>query len=175
MINQISNNIWQFVFEQFGSCVYLIKLEDKNMLIDTSTLQNRKELIKDLKWLKLTPEDINFVFLTHGHFDHVRNLDILTDAGIYGSKRDFQGCEKVKDIKKQPFKEIKLIETPGHTSGSVCFYIPKEKILFSGDTLFHKGNIGRTDFPNSSPKDMESSLELLENLEIKHLCPGHED
>jgi len=175
MINQITPNIWQFYFEQFGSCVYLIKLNNKNILIDTSTLQNRSELTKNLKELKLTPDKIDFVFLTHGHFDHIENLDIFTNAEFYGSKKDFKNCEKVKDIKKQPFKEIKVIETPGHTFGSVCFYMPNEKILFSGDILFHKGNIGRTDFPNSSPKDMESSLELLENLEIKHLLPGHLD
>jgi len=175
MIKQISNNIWQFYFEQFGSCVYLIKIAGKNILIDTSTLQNRKELLKDLKELKLTPESINFVFLTHGHFDHVENLDIFTNAEFYGNKKDFRNCEKVKDIKKQPFKEIKIIETPGHTFGSICLYISKEKILFSGDTLFNYGNTGRTDFPNSSPRDMESSLESLEDLEIKHLCPGHLD
>lgn len=175
MINQINNNVWQFVFEQFGSCVYLIKLDNKNILIDTSTLQNRPELIKNLKELKLKPEDINFVFLTHGHFDHIENLDIFTNAEFYGEKKDFHNCEKVKDIKKQQFKQIEVIETPGHTFGSICLYMPEEKILFSGDTLFHNNNIGRTDFPNSSPKDMESSLELLENLKIKHLLPGHED
>lgn len=175
MITQINSNIWQFAFEQFGSCVYLIKLNEKNILIDTSTLQNRKELVKNLKELKLVPESINFVFLTHGHFDHVENLDIFTNAEFYGDKKDFRNCEKIKNIKKQPFKEIKIIETPGHTFGSICLYMSKEKILFSGDTLFHNGGIGRTDFPNSSPKDMESSLELLENLEIKHLCPGHLD
>jgi len=175
MINQITPNIWQFVFEQFGSCVYLIKLNEKNILIDTSTFQNRKELIKSLKELKLKLEEINLVFLTHGHFDHVGNLDIFTNAEFYGSKKDFQDCAKVKDIKKQPFKEIKIVDTPGHTFGSVCLYMPKEKILFSGDTIFNNGGIGRTDFPNSSPKDMKESLKKLEKTDYKILCPGHED
>lgn len=175
MIKQIKDNIWQFDFAQFGSTVYLLKLDEKNILIDTSTRQNRNELIGYLKELGLNPEEINFVFLTHDHFDHVENMDIFTNAEFFGSKRDFANCEKVKDIRGQPFYELRLIETPGHTFGSVCFYMPKEKILFSGDTIFHNAGIGRTDFPNSSPRDMQSSLSELENLEIKILCPGHLD
>jgi len=175
MITKIMNNIWQFDFAQFGSTVYLLKLDEKNILIDTSTRQNRNELIGYLKELELNPEDINFVLLTHDHFDHVENLDIFTNAEFFGSKRDFTNSEKVKDIRGQPFYELRLIETPGHTFGSVCFYMPEEKILFSGDTIFHNAGIGRTDFPNSSPRDMQSSLGELENLEIKTLCPGHLD
>lgn len=175
MIRKITENMWGMNFELFGSCVYLIKLNNKNILIDTSTLQNRRELIKDLNSLNLKPEDIDFVFLTHGHFDHVENLDIFKKAEFFGSKKDFENCEKIKDIRGQPFYEIQLIETSGHTQGSICFYMPKEKILFSGDTLFYNGNIGRTDFPNSSIKDMNDSLEELKKIDYKFLCPGHED
>jgi glyoxylase-like metal-dependent hydrolase (beta-lactamase superfamily II) len=174
MIKQITPNIWQFTFEQFGSCVYLIKLNNKNILIDTSTLQNRTELTKDLKSLNLIAKSIDFVFLTHGHFDHIENLDIFTNAEFYGDKKDFKNYDKIKDIRGQPFNEIKDIETPGHTFGSVCFYMPKEKILFSGDTIFHNGDIGRTDFPNSSKKDMKESLNILKKFDYKILCPGHD-
>jgi hydroxyacylglutathione hydrolase len=175
MIRKIAENIWGMNFELFGSCVYLIKLNNRKILIDTSTLQNRNELIRDLKSINLIPRDIDFVFLTHGHFDHIENIEIFTNAEFFGSKKDFENCDKIKDIRGQPFYEIKLIETPGHTIGSICFYMPKEKILFSGDTLFHNGNIGRTDFPNSSLKDMRESLKELEQIDYKVLCPGHDD
>ena len=174
MIKKIKDNIWQLTFKSFGSVVYLLKLDGKNVLIDTGSLENREELLEELKKLDLSPEEINIVFLTHGHYDHVGNIELFDKAKIYGSGEDFD-CERIIEINKQPIKEIKIIKTPGHTFGSVCFYMPEEKILFSGDTLFHNHGIGRTDFPNSSPRDMQSSLDELENLEIKVLCPGHVD
>ncbi|HNP89154.1 MAG: putative metallo-hydrolase [Microgenomates group bacterium ADurb.Bin219] len=69
--------------------------------------------------------------------------------------------------------KLDLIPTPGHTPGSVCFYFPKEKILFSGDTLFADG-VGRTDLSYSSPNDLQNSLKKLAQLprETK-IYPGH--
>jgi len=69
--------------------------------------------------------------------------------------------------------KFEVIPTPGHTPGSVCFYFPKEKILFSGDTLFADG-VGRTDLSYSSPNDLQNSLKKLAQLprETK-IYPGH--
>jgi glyoxylase-like metal-dependent hydrolase (beta-lactamase superfamily II) len=67
----------------------------------------------------------------------------------------------------------KIIFTPGHTPGSVCFYFEKEKILFSGDILF-KGAIGRYDFSYSSKKDLDNSLKKLLQLPPDVIVyPGH--
>jgi len=51
--------------------------------------------------------------------------------------------------------------------------MPKEKILFSGDTIFHRGTIGRTDLPTSLPKEMDKSLKKLAKYKYDILCPGH--
>jgi len=69
--------------------------------------------------------------------------------------------------------QIQIIETPGHTPGSVCFYFPKDKVLFTGDTLFADG-VGRTDLSYSSKKDLFSSLKKFSKLppETK-IYPGH--
>jgi len=64
--------------------------------------------------------------------------------------------------------EFTLIPTPGHTPGSVCLYLPKLKILFTGDTLFAQG-VGRTDFSYSSAKDLRQSLQKLKKLPPKPL------
>ena len=56
--------------------------------------------------------------------------------------------------------QIQVILTPGHTPGGVCFYLPKEQIIFSGDTLF-KNSMGRVDFPQSDPSSMWKSLKRL--------------
>ena len=71
--------------------------------------------------------------------------------------------------------ELKIIPTPGHTSGSVCFlfHFPEEgDIMFTGDMLF-QGSIGRTDL-GGSEKDMYASIELLKTLPDSIVCfPGH--
>jgi glyoxylase-like metal-dependent hydrolase (beta-lactamase superfamily II) len=70
--------------------------------------------------------------------------------------------------------ELAVLKTPGHTFGSICLYDKKEGLLFSGDTIFENGGIGRTDFFNSSKESMKKTLSMLKNLKIKHLFPGHD-
>ena len=66
-----------------------------------------------------------------------------------------------------------VIHTPGHTLGSCCFYLPEEKILFSGDTLFRNG-IGRDDLPGARPRLFENSLRKLMALPGDVVVyPGH--
>ncbi len=162
MISKVKENIFQLYFKQFGSCVYVLKIKAKNILIDTSSSTNKSELLNDLKELNIKPKDINIILITHRHWDHNGNIDLFPNAKVY----DF------KNIEKNPIKEIKIIKTPGHTDDSICFLY--ENVLFSGDTLFHKG-IGRTDLPESRPEKMQKSLEKLKKLDYKILCPGHID
>lgn len=68
---------------------------------------------------------------------------------------------------------IKMIATPFHTSGSCCYYIASEDILFTGDTLFYT-TIGRTDLPTGSEKTVDSSLAKLVALpDSIRVYPGH--
>lgn len=66
-----------------------------------------------------------------------------------------------------------VLETPGHSPGSVCIYFPEAHVLFSGDTIL-AGSAGRTDFPGGSPADMKNSLKRLLSLPPKTMiCSGH--
>lgn len=68
---------------------------------------------------------------------------------------------------------VHVIHTPFHTRGSVCYYLPEEKILFSGDTLGH-GGIGRSDLPGAMPRLQEASLKKLAALpDDVVIYPGH--
>lgn len=68
---------------------------------------------------------------------------------------------------------LETIHTPGHTEGSCCFYVPKENVLFSGDTLF-RGSCGRTDTLGASPAKMAASLRKLSRLPPDtRVLPGH--
>lgn len=145
---------------------------------------------------KLTPIGI---ILTHGHFDHVLGtleLKLNFDIPVYLHKNDLKlytssnqsshHWTKNKGLKVPPVdyylsedKKIPLgdetltvIETPGHTPGSVCLYDSK-KTLFTGDTIFKDG-FGRTDFSYSKPLHLMKSLEkifvLPDNI---YIYPGH--
>ena len=68
-------------------------------------------------------------------------------------------------------EHLKVMHTPGHTPGSIC--LVGKGLVFSGDTLF-AGGIGRTDFPGSSPRDIEISLQKIVGLPDNFLVyPGH--
>ncbi|MFH1501341.1 MAG: MBL fold metallo-hydrolase [archaeon] len=172
MIKEITKNIWQISFDIFGSVVYFLKLSNKNIIIDTSTSQNSFELIRELKSIGISPEDIDIVILTHNHYDHIDNNSLFEKAKFYASKEDFKD-EKILNIYDLGMPQLEVIKTPGHTIGGICLLLKKEKILFSGDTIFHNGYIGRTDLPTSSPEQMAESLKKLNKIGYKILCPGH--
>jgi glyoxylase-like metal-dependent hydrolase (beta-lactamase superfamily II) len=157
MITKISPEVFQLNFKEFGSCVYVLRLKKGIFLVDLTTKENKEELLRNLKELGIEISDVKGILLTHRHYDHVENLKEFSNAKI---------------LKKQEIEDlgIKVFETPGHTSDSVCFLF--KNILFSGDTLFHDG-IGRTDLPTGNEEEMEKSLEFLKNLDYDVLCPGH--
>jgi len=156
MIKQIANNVWQICLPSLRECVYLLKLQNKNILIDTGAPQSKNQLMKNLEELKIKPENINIILLTHNHFDHNGNIDLFKNAKL-----------------KKTFPKIKTIHAPGHTQDDVCFLY--KNILFSGDVIFDKDHnyIGRTDFLESQPEKMKTSLEKLKKIKYKTLAPGH--
>ena len=172
MIEKIKECLWQLYFQKFGSCIYVIKTEEDILVIDTGSLLTTPELKQDLIQLKISPLNVTKVILTHNHFDHIGNINLFEKAEIYGDKNDFQE-KHIKDINDLKINGFQVIKTPGHTKGSISLYMPKEKILFSGDTLFHNGFIGRTDLPNNEQEKMPESLKKLTELDYEILCPGH--
>jgi len=165
MINEIKQDIFQISFKEFGSTVYVLKLKDKNILIDTTSEENRDELINTLQELDLTTEKITHVILTHNHWDHIGNNNLFKKAKIL----DYQNKEEIQNL----IPDIQVIDAKGHTQTDICLLY--KDILFSGDVIFHNNGVGRTDFEESNPNEMEKSLEKLSKLKYNILCPGHID
>lgn len=190
MIEQISRNVWKIYFNNFGSNCYLIKVGRKNILIDTSSEDNRAALKKDLKELGVNLRAVNAVLMTHLHYDHSGNLSLFKHSKIYASEKEIVELHnnpvlatlsvagkgfrdlKIRTVEEFNSEYIKIIPVSGHTKGSLAFYMPNQRILFSGDTIFDEG-IGRTDLPTSQPERMEESVKRLRSIDFKVLCAGH--
>lgn len=142
------------------------------------------------------------VLLTHGHFDHILaaqdisrtfHIDIYAgqteDRMLADSSLNLSGtCESEQtsfhaDVLLHDGQEItllgtawKVLETPGHTAGSVCYYIPSEEMLLAGDTLFAE-SYGRTDLPTGSSAQIVSSIvdKLFGLPDDTMVYPGHGD
>lgn len=188
-IKKITENIWQ-IKAGVGttSNIYLIK-EPELTLIDLGHRKNIDLVIKSLDLLKYKPEDVKKVIFTHLHYDHIGQPSKFKNAKFYASKdeiisfkfspkkttvENWKEIEKIQLIVlKDKIDDLKVIQTPGHTRGSICLLHEKEKVLFSGDTLFDGGIIGRTDLPTSMPTKMKDSLLKLAEVEYNILCPGH--
>ena len=143
--------------------------------------------------------NIKYILLTHGHFDHILGVydlkQLYPNAKIAIHPLDAVGLTNEEDSlalkicpNVQKFiepdilinegdsiylgeTEIKVIHTPGHSKGSVCFI--NENTIFSGDTLFCR-TVGRTDFKGGSDEDMLNSVKRLADLEGDYrVLPGH--
>lgn len=135
--------------------------------------------------------NIKYILLTHGHLDHVGAVEYVADKFnvpfyiskedeewaknddyVFGSFRKADGNLSDGDTLKIGNKNIKVISTPGHTPGGLCFLVENE--LFTGDTLF-RGSVGRTDFPGGSTVNLISSIKnkLVPLGDEIRVYPGH--
>jgi len=142
---------------------------------------------------------IKGILLTHGHFDHIaaaNEVKAHTSAQICAHKQEQVMLEDPEinlsvrvgknisttadvlfvdgDVFTFASTRLKIIHTPGHTPGCVCYYDEKNAVLFSGDTLF-KGSVGRTDLPKSDTNQLKDGIKnkLFSLPSDVVVYPGH--
>lgn len=141
-----------------------------------------QRILDEVKRLGL---NIKYVLDTHAHFDHTdangvvvqatgaslalhpQDLPLLKNAGgaaFFGLEAD---PSPLPDLELHDGDELevgklrfRVLHTPGHTPGHVCFYEPAEEVLFDGDVLFYRG-IGRTDLPGGSWRQLMDSIQRV--------------
>lgn len=192
--------IKQFYLNELRECCYILSDETGECVIADPGISSQSERDRIVKYISDNNLKPVKLICTHGHFDHVmgsafiadkygikmyiskKDISLVRDAvrnsRVFGYSVDEPPMETI-DIKEGDKIEfgnsyIKVMETPGHTHGGVCFYSPENKFILTGDTLF-AGNCGRTDLIGGDDEDMMRSLHRLA-VETDPECtvyPGH--
>lgn len=176
------------VGELATNCYILIDdAEKKAAVIDPGDEADR--ILAELKGLDA---QVEYILLTHGHYDHIGAVaqlhQALPQTKVYLHKADSRGtgfhvvplADQVADLLyyddgdnlKLGSLTIHVIHTPGHTPGGVTLRVGEA--LFTGDTLF-AGSMGRSDFPGGNTQQLFASLKKLARLEGDfQVLPGHD-
>lgn len=179
--------------ESFGSNCYAVISDSHAFVVDPSASVN-----SIISAVASEGASIDGILLTHGHFDHIISLDTLRKATaceafihtddaemltngrlnafytFYGKERVWAPAENLlSDGDEIPLgsEAVRVIHTPGHSQGSVCYLCGDT--LISGDTLFADA-VGRWDLHGGSSALLSASLQRLRGLDKSlKLCAGH--
>lgn len=189
--------IKRFIAGRLENNIYLVADEKSSEAVLIDATQDLPEIQKAVKDLGVK---VKYILLTHGHFDHIFGLNSLKkslnapavickdDLVISDNINEFTRLFGLPDSVPPKYDmyikdgdeillgsyKIKVIHTPGHTEGGVCYLVDGK--LFSGDTLF-RGSVGRTDlFGGNFGKLSDSIKNKLFKLDDKiEVFPGHGD
>ena len=197
---EIQQGIYLLRGEGKGSHNYLIRASYRNVLIDSGLDQNFLCLQEQLLSLGLKVRDIDLVINTHEHLDHIGANRYFHETSFIAAHRfaatkitledHYVTLYRSGDRNEVPLRvhlwlenrslfdlgshTLEAIHTPGHTSGSICIYEFKTKVLFSGDTVFGGGTLSYI-AESGSVGDYINSMTRLEARKILRIFPGHGD
>ncbi len=168
-------------------------LVDRHTLVDVG--MDAHAIISQLEKI-IKQGELETIILTHCHYDHSGGAAQVAEAfgakiAIHrddapllnnprGSASELFGVRApsiIPDILlsgSETFGELEVIHTPGHTPGGICLYSSRQKVLFSGDTVFPDGSFGRTDLAGGNAQKLIGSIKKLTTLDVNIMYPGHE-
>jgi hydroxyacylglutathione hydrolase len=196
---KLIKNLYFYPERGMMDCNTYVIRDKLSLLIDPGLNEFIPALLQDLQKEGIDPKTINIIMNTHLHGDHswgneafkeASGAEILipkiqkqmgeaatTEAAKFFGVPDSKFSEdRVLDEDRLSLgeTEIELIPSPGHSPESVCYYLPKEKVLICGDVIFNQ-NTGRVDLPGGSADQLKQSIEQLSKLDVEYLLPGHMD
>ena len=198
MYREIIPGLYLLKSKKPSSSSYLILGEKLKALIDSGISQHFNFLTKDLKDIGVDTRSLNMIINTHEHVDHFGANRYLQErvpilAHRYAATKIVSADDEVmlcrahgedptgyqvnmwlENLNVLDLGDwfLKVLHTPGHTSGSLCIYEPRRKVLISGDTVFARGTI--SDISSSgSYGEYINSLARLNTMKIDLLLPGH--
>jgi hydroxyacylglutathione hydrolase len=196
---KLIKNLYFYPERGMMDCNTYVIRDKLSLLIDPGLNEFIPALLQDLQKDGIDPKTINIIMNTHLHGDHswgneafkkASGAEILipkiqkqmgeaatTEAAKFFGVPDSKFSEdRVLDEDRLSLgeTEIELIPSPGHSPESVCYYLPKEKVLICGDVIFNQ-NTGRVDLPGGSADQLKQSIEQLSKLDVEYLLPGHMD
>lgn len=175
---------------------YIIYDEQTKKALIVDPADHAGRILDKCRELGVKPEG---VLLTHGHFDHIlaaKEVKKAYDCKLYAGRQEEEMLlDPAKNMTVQMGRQVsirpdvlvndgdelqlagftwKVLETPGHTPGCICFYCAEEEVLISGDTLFAE-SLGRTDFPGGSTQAIIQSIseKLFALPDETMVYPGH--
>lgn len=189
--------IQAMILGEVSTNCYLIYHQSTREAVVVDPADNAAYILNKCRELAVKPAAI---LLTHGHFDHILAVKDICRAfpcKVYAGREEDRllqdsslnlsgsmGSEQMSveadvlvkdgDMLSLIGFEWKVLETPGHTAGSVCYYVESEQVLLSGDTLF-ANSLGRTDLPTGDMGAILRSIKekLLLLPEDTMVYPGH--
>ncbi|MHB1419883.1 MAG: MBL fold metallo-hydrolase [Bacillota bacterium] len=199
---KITPSVYAYLWKGTGNnCNTYLITGEVNVLVDPGHIRNDagefclQQLESSLAADGNRLEDINLIICTHGHPDHaeaaasirekskakvaIHPLEIGHLNKLRSSSMNFPIVDPDMHLQEgelelgdnSPLK-LQVIHTPGHSPGSLSYYLPEDQVLICGDVLF-ANSIGRTDLPDGSFEDLGQSIDRLSLLPVEWLLPGH--
>lgn len=170
------------------------------LLFDTGSFADRKLLLESFQRRNIEPGDIDYLVLSHLHYDHCLNYDLFHNAEIIVGKKELEYAFSplplksgdvflpqvvLKELANQPVREVRegdtvykgitVLELPGHTPGCIGLLIEDQKLVIAGDAVKNAWDYVRGD-PGLcfAGVDMgEKSMEKVKSLAVS-VIPGHD-
>ncbi len=169
---------WGKAFRDSSNC-YIIA-DEELAVIDPGTFKSYTNLRGLMRNDGLG--EVNYVFNTHLHRDHCESNILFAEKGaLLGfdakdvSVSQYRFNLDIKLGKKLVIgnTDIEILKTPGHSPGSLTFFLPEYSAAITGDLIFENGLPGRFDIYGSDKRTLANSLEKLRELEVEFILPGH--
>jgi glyoxylase-like metal-dependent hydrolase (beta-lactamase superfamily II) len=189
-----------FTFNPFQENTYLLVNHQKDAIIIDPGCYGRSEQQELMDYIQSNNIQVKLLLNTHTHIDHVLGNAFIhrtfglspwmhqSELPVYNSVKNYahtyginyeEGSEPEKFISEKDFidfgiDQLKILFTPGHSPGSICFYSEEQGFIIAGDVLFYR-SIGRTDLPGGDHSTLLRSIknELFSLPEMVEVFPGH--